>query len=283
MAAMIHPRAPRDGDLSRTVVLPAACRAIGAQLATAREAQQLSIEAIASKLLLSRGQVLGLEQAEVAAFYSVAFFLRGLRKYMAFMGLPPHLLVEEDDAEEDGGLRLMLADVGTSRGPSAFASAPVSTVATTAAVLVVATASALYVGQALWGWWTGDRAGTVAMAVGAPLPAAPIIEPVVAPPPVRAEPASAVLEGTDPDTTVRVSVGKPTWVFIRYPDNRVVDRKLAAGEELEVGPLPVFLAVGTADSVEVRVENRPVALGPYIRNGQVRMTQPDLAKLKLVP
>jgi hypothetical protein len=29
----------------------------------------------------------------------------------------------------------------------------------------------------------------------------------------------------------------------------------------------------------VLVENRPVALGPYIRNGQVRMTQPELAKL----
>jgi hypothetical protein len=93
----------------------------------------------------------------------------------------------------------------------------------------------------------------------------------------RGDAASGV--GTDPDATVRVSVGKATWVFIRYPDNRVVERRLAAGEQLEVGPLPVFLAVGTADSVEVRVENRPVALGPYIRNGQVRMTQPDLAKL----
>jgi hypothetical protein len=66
---------------------------------------------------------------------------------------------------------------------------------------------------------------------------------------------------------------------VRYLDNRVIERRLAAGEELEVGPLPVFLAVGTADSVEVLVENRPVALGPYIRNGQVRMTKPDLARL----
>ena len=279
MTSMISPRAPRDGDLSRTAVLPSACRAIGAQLAAAREAQQLSIEAIASKLLLSRGQVLGLEQAEAAAFYSVAFFLRGLRKYMAFMGLPAHLLVEDDGGEEEGGLRLMLADVSAGRGPSAFALPHVSTLAATAATIVVVTASTLLVGQAVWRWWSGDRAGTVAMAVGSPLPAAPNIEPVGAPPSVQAQPAAAVVGGTDPNSTVRVSVGKPTWVFIRYPDNRVVDRKLAAGEELEVGPLPVFLAVGTADSVEVRVENRPVALGPYIRNGQVRMTQPDLAKL----
>jgi transcriptional regulator with XRE-family HTH domain len=276
MTSMISPRAPRDGDLPRTVVLPSACRAIGAQLAAAREAQQLSIEAIASKLLLSRGQVLGLEQAEPAAFYNVRFFLRGLRKYMAFMGLPPALL--DDDEEEEGGMRLMLADMGAAR-ESAFTSRQTPTLAATAAALLVLTASALYVSRVAWAWWSGDAPDTIALTVETPLPAAPLIEPVVASPSVQAEPASAVLAGTDPDSTVRVSVGKPTWVFIRYPDNRVVDRKLAAGEELEVGPLPVFLAVGTADSVEVRVENRPVALGPYIRNGQVRMTRPDLAKL----
>jgi len=59
----------------------------------------------------------------------------------------------------------------------------------------------------------------------------------------------------------------------------VVERRLEAGEQMEVGPLPAYLAVGTADSVEVRVEDRPVALGPYIKNGQVRLTQPDLARL----
>jgi hypothetical protein len=29
----------------------------------------------------------------------------------------------------------------------------------------------------------------------------------------------------------------------------------------------------------VSVENRPVALGPYIRDGQVRLTTSDLARL----
>ena len=120
---------------------------------------------------------------------------------------------------------------------------------------------------------------TVALTTVSPLPAQPLDGPLLVPASVRPEPASAVVSSGDPESTVRISVGKPTWVFIRYPDNRVVDRKLAAGEELEVGPLPVFLAVGTAEAVEVRVENRPVALGPYIRNGQVRLTKPDLARL----
>jgi hypothetical protein len=68
-------------------------------------------------------------------------------------------------------------------------------------------------------------------------------------------------------------------VFIRYPDNRVVERRLEAGEAMQVGPLPVYLAVGMADSVELRVEDRPVSLTPYIKDGQVRITQPELAKL----
>jgi hypothetical protein len=240
--------------------------------------RELSIEAVASKLLLSRGQVLGLEQADTTPFYSNDFFLRALRKYMAFMGLPKDLLVDDDEGEEEGGLRLMLADAGPVRGRSAAIDPRVWTLAPAAALLLIVTATGTYLGRTVWAWLNDDD--TVTLSTASPLPAQPIREPVVHPPPVRAEPASAVLtHAGDPDAIVRVSVGKSTWVFIRYPDNSVVERRLAAGEELDVGPLPVFLAVGTADSVEVLVENRPVPLEPYIRNGQVRMTKPELARL----
>ena len=110
MTDMISPRAPRDGDRSRKATLPDSCRAIGAQLAAARDTRQISVEAAVSKLLLSKGQVIGLEHGDSSPFYSTDFFLRGLRKYMAFMGLPADLLVENED-EEEGGLRLMLAEM----------------------------------------------------------------------------------------------------------------------------------------------------------------------------
>jgi transcriptional regulator with XRE-family HTH domain len=271
---MITPRAPRDGDRSRIAVLPSACRAIGAQLAAARDARELSVEAVASTLLLSRGQVLGLEQAEAAPFYSNDYFLRGLRKYMAFMGLPKDLLVDDEEGEEEGGLRLMLADMGPVGGRAGSIDPRIWKLAAAAGLLLMVTATGTYLGRTVWAWWNDEARDTLTLSA-----ASPIREPVVHPPPVQAEPASAVLAQGDPDAIVRVTVGKSTWVFIRYPDNRVVERRLAAGEELDVGPLPVFLAVGTSDSVEVLVENRPVALGPYIRNGQVRMTQLELAKL----
>jgi cytoskeleton protein RodZ len=278
MTTMITPRAPRDGDRSRTAVLPASCRAIGAQLGAARETRQLSIEDVASKLLLSRGQILGLERAQPAAFYTTGFFLRGLRKYMTFMDLPAELLVEDVEGEEDG-LRLTLADLRPARDRSALLLSRAMTGAAAAAALVIAVGAGGYLIRTAWSEATTVEGDTLSLSAESLLPSQPIQLPVVASRSVQAQPASSALAAGDPDAAVRVSVGKATWVFIRYPDNRVIERRLAAGEELEVGPLPVFLAVGTADSVEVRVENRPVALGPYIRNGQVRMTQPDLAKL----
>jgi transcriptional regulator with XRE-family HTH domain len=274
---MITPRAPRDGDLSRTAVLPSACRAIGARLAAARDTRQLSIEAVASELLLSRGQVLGLERANPAPFYTPSYFLRGLRKYMAFMEVPLELLVDDEDEQAEDGLRLTLADLRPASRHSPFASRAWTGTAATAALVVASLAGASLIRDG-WSGPSGEVADTVTLASVSPLPAQPIHGSMLVSQAVHAEPASAGASG-DADSSVRVSVGKPTWVFVRYLDNRVIERRLAAGEELEVGPLPVFLAVGTADSVEVLVENRPVALGPYIRNGQVRMTKPDLARL----
>lgn len=277
MTRMISPRAPRDGDRSRTALLPGSCGAIGAQLTARRETRQLSVEAIASKLLLSKGQILGLEQADPSAFYSVDYFLRGLRKYMAFLDISVALL---DEAGEEGGLRLMLADTGPPQGVPAGIRARWWIVPAAAVLIVLTAGSVFYLRRTGPPSTTADAVSdTVSLVVEAPIPAQPIQAPTEAPLSVRAQPASALASDDEPDSMVRVSVGKATWVFIRYPDNRVVERRLAAGEELEVGPMPVYLAVGTAESVEVLVENRPVALQPYIRNGQVRLTKPDLARL----
>jgi cytoskeletal protein RodZ len=276
---MISPRAPRDGDRSRKAPLPGSCRAIGAQLAATRDTRQISVEAVASKLLLSKGQILGLEQGDPSPFYSVDYFLRGLRKYMSFMGLPAGLLVIDDD-EEEGGLRLMLADMAPTRA-TPFRTPPGARLLAAAAVAIITIGGAAYAVSRV-AWRAPAASGpddTVSLATTAPLPAQPLRSAAEQRSTVASQPAPVAATGGDPAATVRVTVGKPTWVFVRYPDNRVVERRLEAGEELELGPLPVYLALGTADSVEVRVENRPVALGPYIRDGQVRFTQPELARL----
>ena len=256
--------------------LPRCCEAIGAQLADARVSRQVSVEDVASKLMLSRGQVVGLEQADASAFYTQTYFLKALRKYMAFIGIPADLL--DDEPDQSFGLRMTLAEMPQRRTASRGDNWPHSWKAVAAGVAVVA----IGVGAYRYGPLAisgADREPVAVVADAALLPAQPIGVAARPPSSVRALPASAALGATGEDSAVRVTVGKATWIFVRYPDNRVIERRLEAGEELQVGPLPVYLAVGTADSVEVSVEDRPVALGPYIRDGQIRITRPELARL----
>jgi transcriptional regulator with XRE-family HTH domain len=278
MGAMMSRRPPSDGDSSRNVAIPSVCRAIGAQLAATRDTRRLTVEQIASELMLSKNQVLGLERADASPFYSSAYFLRGLRKYMAFAGIPADELDDTlaEDHEEDG-FRLMLAAPITRTGAASPLTAPTSTIRAAAIALAI---TVLGIGAYRYYPAVADLASgadTVALATDEPLPAHPTSEPQRSPAAVRAVPTSGVVPMDD--STVRISVGKATWVFIRYPDDRVIERRLEAGEAMQVGPLPAYLAVGTAESVELRVEDRPVSLKPYIRDGQVRITQPELAKL----
>jgi transcriptional regulator with XRE-family HTH domain len=248
-----------------------------------RAAREISVEEISSGLMLSKSQVLGLERADPSPFYSSAYFLRGLRKYMAFAGIPDDELNEvvEADEDEEDGFRLTLAEPTPSRAP-----APPARVAIPPGIMQVAAVAAVVTVLAIGAYryfpaGTGEHLNgdTVVFATDNPLPAQPLSEPQVAQPSVRPVRRANGRAARADDSTVRISVGKPTWVFIRYPDDRVIERRLEAGEALQVGPLPLYLAVGSADSVELRVENRPVPLAPYIKDGQVRLTQPELAKL----
>lgn len=256
--------------------LPRCCEAIGQQLADARTSRQVSVDDVASKLMLSRGQVVGLEQADASAFYTHAYFLKALRKYMAFLGIAEDLLDEEPD--DSFGLRMTLAEMPPRRTAGGLDgwSRSWQAVAAGMAVLAIGAGAYRYIGFATP---SAARETMVVVNDTEPLPAQPIGVAATPPSSVRALPASAALGATGEDSTVRVTVGKATWIFVRYPDNRVIERRLEAGEALHVGPLPVYLAVGTADSVTMSIEDRPVALGPYIRDGQIRITRPQLARL----
>ena len=80
--------------------------------------------------------------------------------------------------------------------------------------------------------------------------------------------------------SILAAIAIPAFGDYRARANRVTERRLEAGQEMEVGPLPIYLAVGMADGVEVLVEDRPVELDRYIRNGQIRITRPELAALQ---
>ena len=103
-------RRPCDGDSSRREGLPSVCEPIGEQLGATRATRQVSVEEISARLMLSKSQILGLEKADATAFYSPAYFIKALRRYMEFLGIPTDVLDEADQDDTLGGLRMTLAE-----------------------------------------------------------------------------------------------------------------------------------------------------------------------------
>ena len=66
---------------------------------------------------------------------------------------------------------------------------------------------------------------------------------------------------------------------MRYANNEVVERQMQPDDAMPLGDLPIFLAVGNADSVELTIAGRTVDVRPFIRRGQVRIGREELAVL----
>jgi cytoskeletal protein RodZ len=61
---------------------------LGHQLKSARKSKNLSIKIVSKALVLTEIQVNGLEMGEFSSFYTPDFYVRALKKYAAFLGLP---------------------------------------------------------------------------------------------------------------------------------------------------------------------------------------------------
>lgn len=69
-----------------------ACARVGARVCALREQRGISVNHVCERLLLSKRQVQGLEQADPSAFHNAGFYAQALRKYVAFLDLPADLL-----------------------------------------------------------------------------------------------------------------------------------------------------------------------------------------------
>ena len=69
-----------------------ACSELGGLLAGTREDRGIGVAEASKALLLSTSQVRALERAELTPFYNAAFYMAGLRKYVAYLGLPLELV-----------------------------------------------------------------------------------------------------------------------------------------------------------------------------------------------
>jgi len=286
--------------------LPSICRTLGAELAAAREARGLSEEAMARQLMLSKRQLVSLEQAELTGFYGLSYYRMALRKYMVALGLPTERLNRIDWS-------------GADPVPTAGQSEPSITVdddssrsrvpAAAAVVLVALSAAGYLIWTSRPEWVAMPSSGTsiselpaIPDAPPAPLPTevrdapqAESTEPWPAqtpstesgpsadaePPPPPAEPVPVSAKDTDTSRDgIRVAVTSTTWVFVRFEDNSTLEQGVAGGSSLELERYPVYLAVGATDGVTLVVDSRRVPLTPYARNGQIRLSRQQLAALR---
>jgi hypothetical protein len=170
-----------NGEPTRAV-LPLTCQTVGAALARKRSHHQWSPEEVAARLLLSKRQVLGLEQADPGAFYTIPFFVKALRRYMDLVGLPSDLL-DVPDADRPPELRLTLAEERLRPRRRSLSVASITGVALLA----------LSVGAGATTWWRlstpGPTSDAAPMAPTVPLPSRPVELLPITPPPVTARPA----------------------------------------------------------------------------------------------
>jgi len=77
----------------------------GAALRRAREARQLSIEAVTRACMLSDQQIIGLESADYQAFYSCEYARRAAQRYAEFLQVPTVPLIENIGGEVHAGFQ----------------------------------------------------------------------------------------------------------------------------------------------------------------------------------
>ena len=289
--------------------LPPPCRAFGAELAAAREARGLSQEAMAARLMLSKRQMISLEQAELTGFYGLSYYRMALRKYMETVGLPIERLNRIDWSGADP---VPAASSGDASAPSVSFDDDTtrSRLPAAAAVVLVAVSAAGYLFYSSRPDWLPFQTPTISVAELPSAPPAPLRglpattpEPAPAPPPDEvpglapagastpapqaelppptAEPVPVSARDTDTDLEgIRVVVASTTWVFARFEDNSTLERGIAGGASLDLERFPVYLAVGSADGVSLIVDGRQMPLTPFARNGEIRLSRQELATLR---
>ena len=82
----------------------------------------------------------------------------------------------------------------------------------------------------------------------------------------------------------RVVVAHTSLVFVRYPDNTVVERTLQPVQSLTLREWPIYLAIGSigandADGVMFSWGDRTIDVTPFTKDNEVRIRAAQLVAL----
>ena len=266
-----------DGSPSPTLNKDA-CRAVGHLLGAARAELHLPPGYVTDRLMLSSAQLTGLERGDSTLFLTPLLFDRKLRRYAALLGVMSPLLDEV----------LQIA-------PPVLAPPAGNGIARPTAWLLVAAGLVVCLLGASVALYYSSRLPSDGSSAVPDLPAtisAPGRVATVQPPGRQAAitdsptvPAAAV--ATAPPLTPDlggVVVAHTSWVFVRYPNNTVVERVLQPDQSLTLREWPIYLAVGSieandADGVGLSWGDRTIDVTPFANGNEVRIPAAQLAAL----
>ncbi len=267
-----------DGSPSPTLNKDA-CRAVGHLLSTARAELGLPPGYVTERLMLSSAQLTGLERGDSTLFLTPLLFDRKLRRYAELLGVTSPLL--------DEVLQIAPPVLAPPAGHRVARPTTWLLVAAGLAVCLLGSSVALYYSSRL------PAVGSSAVpdlpeTISVPVPVATVQPPGrqaarTDTPTVLAAPVATSSSPLTPDRG-RVVVAQMSWVFVRYPDNTVVERVLQPDQSLTLREWPIYLAVGSigannADGVEFSWGDRTVDVTPFANGNEVRIPVAQLAAL----
>ncbi len=241
---------------------------VGAELAQARQAAGLSLEAAARQLNFAPRQLDALERGEVHRLPGGAAVRGMVRSYARFLQLDPDPLVARVGAAMVAQDADRLAQ--RFRQPVPFSNggrrANVVYIALSLALLVVVAAVAFE--------WRQERSGAARpnFVSAAQQPAEPSRAAIVgaaAAPVTRAQPAAPAVESHGDAGRGRIALRfeQESWVEIRSSSGKLLVAQLhpAGSERVVVGVPPFSIVIGNAQHVHLNYNDKPVDLTPHIR------------------
>ena len=259
---------------------------IGRLLQDSREKQQLPIQEVADKLLLSKQQIIGLEAAEIKNFYGVRLYAQAADKYAAYLGLstvPSELLFEVTQSET-------LDTINPANLPTLSVNAddrPSAEIAKPKRLLKI-----LFVGLGLLGLIAGIISVLIATRVDTPIKTEPLspqprVTAQAAPEPDKTStPVAPVLEPTtDNDIAsgkIRINFSGTSWVQVVDANGTKQEKMYHQNDKLDLEPTKLqALIIGNANAVTLSNNEGEISLKAYVGSGSkvARIIGPEVRKL----
>jgi len=250
---------------------------VGAILRAAREARDLTVDEVATRLRLMHRQIDAMETDDFASLGQPVFARGFVRNYARLLGVAPEPLLARV-----GGDTAEHAEVVKAQ-PAAEVQSPLTSpwllVAALGLALLVALPIVLYFWlnsgeeEAVFPAQTPGPAASATLPAPAPAPAPvhtgnpePAVKAAATPAKEPQEQAAAEPSSATSESTVHFDFDGDAWVEVKDASGRMLHRQLdTAGSSVDIAGRPPFeFLVGNAAQVRMTYNGRPLELKPYI-------------------